>query len=275
MLNSFMYKKECKWCKCEIIVDNHYQFGAHVTNCDMNIDRKLKIEQKKETSKKLYYFNCKKCSNQYELELKKVQIDNGKYRKYCSRSCANSRIVTDEHKLKTCMTMMKNDYCDVFFIRCKNCDKVTTSKIEKDFCNQKCLANYRVDLLKIWGNKGGLKSVESQSEKRRSKNEIYFSELCINYFNNVECNKSIFNGWDSDVIIHDIKYAILWNGKWHYDKIKLGHSVSQVQNRDMIKIKEISNFGYVPYIIKDMGKYNMKFVEEQFSIFIRSLENNI
>mgnify|MGYP003552634302 FL=1 len=40
----------------------------------------------------------------------------------------------------------------------------------------------------------------------------------------------------------------------------------------MIKIKEISNFGYISYIIKDMGKYNMKFVEEQFSIFINHLE---
>ena len=37
---------------------------------------------------------------------------------------------------------------------------------------------------------------------------------------------------------------------------KKNHSVKQVQS------------GYTPYIIKDMGRYNPKFVEEEFNKFI-------
>ena len=58
------------------------------------------------------------------------------------------------------------------------------------------------------------------------------------------------------------------NGEWHYEKIKKNHSVKQVQNRDNIKIKEIINCGYTPYIIKNMGRYNPKFIEEEFNKFI-------
>ena len=118
-------------------------------------------------------------------------------------------------------------------------------------------------------SKMGKLSVISQSKTRRSKNEIYFAELCKQYFINVLENKALFNGWDADVILENEKIAILWNGKWHYEKITKKHSVKQVQNRDKIKIKEIKNLGYEPYIIKDMGKYNRKFVEQQFEIFKR------
>ena len=44
-----------------------------------------------------------------------------------------------------------------------------------------------------------------------------------------------------------------------------------MQNRDKIKIKEIEKHGYVPYVIKDMGKHNKEFVEKQFNQFILSL----
>jgi hypothetical protein len=30
----------------------------------------------------------------------------------------------------------------------------------------------------------------------------------------------------------------------------------------------IKKYEYVPYIIKDMGKYNKKFVEQEFELFI-------
>ena len=116
-------------------------------------------------------------------------------------------------------------------------------------------------------SESGRKSVYIQGESRRSKNEKYFYELCLKYFTNVSHNENIFNGWDADIIIHDIKFAILWNGPWHYKKIKSNSSLSQIQNRDMIKVKEIEHFGYTPYIIKDTGKYNPKFVEDEFEKF--------
>lgn len=120
----------------------------------------------------------------------------------------------------------------------------------------------------------GKKSAQIQSEIRRSKNEIEFCTLCENYFNNVEHNKAIFNGWDADIIIHDIKFAILWNGKWHYEQFMPNTSLKQIQNRDQIKLQEIQNIGYIPYIIKDIGKHNNNFVQEQFDEFIKYLKEN-
>ena len=39
-------------------------------------------------------------------------------------------------------------------------------------------------------------------------------------------------------------------------------------SRDYIKISIIEKYGYTPYIIKDMGKYNKTFVEQEFEIFM-------
>lgn len=113
------------------------------------------------------------------------------------------------------------------------------------------------------GKMGG--KISANNQNKRSKNEIYFGNLCKTMFNNVEFNIPFFNGWDADVILHDIKLAILWNGPWHYKQIKKGHSLTQVQNRDRIKHREIINNGYIPYVIKDNGKYSKKFVNNEFN----------
>lgn len=121
---------------------------------------------------------------------------------------------------------------------------------------------------------GGCKGIQHQGDLRRSKNEIEFCKLCEEYFDNVKHNESIFNGWDADVIIEDIKFAVLWNGPWHYKQITKSHSVKQTQNRDKIKIKEIKESGWTPYIIKDMGKANKDFVKEKFDEFLKYLKEN-
>lgn len=94
--------------------------------------------------------------------------------------------------------------------------------------------------------------------------KFIFSKLCKERFKNVKTNERLFNGWDADIIIEDLKLAILWNGKWHYEKITKKHCLLQTQNRDKIKVKEIINCGYIPYIIKDMGGFNKELVESEF-----------
>lgn len=64
---------------------------------------------------------------------------------------------------------------------------------------------------------------------------------------------------------------MLWNGKWHYEKITKNHSVKQVQNRDKIKIEEIKKAGYIPYIIKDTGKYNTNKVIDEFNLLLENV----
>jgi hypothetical protein len=205
-----------------------------------------------------------------------------KLKKCCSKRCAGqysqSKRIYDaaysivlreiwentKHKRKISTNYISaNQYTCI----CKICNKSFVGKFEhKKTCSDSCFKK----LLSV----SGLKSVTSQSCIRRSKNEILFYELCKNYFNSVESNKPIFNGWDADIIIHDCNTAILWNGKWHYEKITNNHSVKQVQIRDQIKIKEIENFGYIPYVIKDMGKFNAEFVNEEFRKFIAGKTNS-
>jgi hypothetical protein len=60
----------------------------------------------------------------------------------------------------------------------------------------------------------------------------------------------------------------LWNGIWHYKQISKTQSLIQVQSRDKIKTSIIERMGYIPYVIKDMGKHNKKFVEQEFEIFL-------
>jgi len=120
--------------------------------------------------------------------------------------------------------------------------------------------------------RGGLKS--AQVKNKRSKNEIYFADLLIEAGFNVVCNEPFFDGWDADIIIHDLKVAILWNGIWHYKKVRKSHSLEQVQSRDKIKQDKIKLFGYDCYIIKDMGKYNEKFVKQEFEKFMCAMTHN-
>jgi len=156
-------------------------------------------------------------------------------------------------------------------IQCIICNKEFQPRdSKKKVCSSECSKlNRETDeykqILRENGRKGGKISVSLQ--EKRSKNEIYFSELCSNYFE-IKINEPFFDGWDADVIIHSEKIAILWNGIWHYRQISKTQSLEQVQSRDKIKMDIIEKMGYTPYIIKDMGKFNKKFVEQEFEIFM-------
>lgn len=259
-----MYSKECQYCGQKIETDNKYQLGAHVANCVQNPNyNKLKPHVKL-----VYNLTCQKCDKSYTVNISEINFNKGKYTKFCCRGCANSRIITQEHKDKNKLALSKG--ITIHSLECVICNDVFNSENKNmQTCSKECLTK----LLQKHGSINGLKSAQVQADSRRSKNEIAFSELCIEKFNDVECNKAIFNGWDADIIIHDLKIAILWNGKWHYEKITQKHSVAQVQNRDKIKIKEIIKYGYSPYIIKDLGQYDIDKVNNEWHIFLNTLNN--
>lgn len=185
---------------------------------------------------------------------------------YCI-DCGKELVIYKRASSKTC--------------RCDNCRKIhiKQKKLQYriEFLNNNCEIHFgRKYSKESWLalHNGGCKGIQHQGDLRRSKNEIEFYKLCEEYFNNVKHNECVFNGWDADVIIEDIKFAILWNGPWHYKQITKSHSVKQTQNRDKIKIKEIENCGWTPYIIKDMGKANKNFVKEKFDEFLKYLKEN-
>lgn len=220
-----------------------------------NLDRKIKPLISIVT-------NCYRCGNALEY-MTRVEKDKA----YCSKFCSNSRPQTDETK-QAISIANKSKIPKIKF--CKFCNKDISDKRSKTkFCSSSCGAkNYaQTDAGKQHHINIGKKSAEVTT--KRSKNEVLFYDMCHKHFNNIEHNKPIFNGWDADVIIHDIKTAVLWNGKWHYEYIRGSQSLKQIQNRDRIKINEIIIYGYEPYIIKDMGRFSMKKVEEEFNIFIQ------
>lgn len=193
---------------------------------------------------------------------------------YCSQSCAATRNNSLYPKARLQKVILIGQRANLIKKRraqsrsmkekrCIVCD--TLFLAANKTCSDKC---YRESL-----SRAGKKSAEIQSSKRRSKNEIAFYNLCKYKFDLVQNNLPIFNGWDADIILPNLKIAILWNGKWHYEKITKKHSVKQVQNRDEIKMEEIIKFGYTPYIIKDMGKFNLAFVQKEFEKFLRFLES--
>lgn len=253
-----MEPNKCLYCNKE--VKNKY-CNASCQNRHLNpLRRKERIIIEKE---------CLKCNSKFNVKCIKGKEHKAKL--YCSRSCANVREHSDETKQKIKQSIDKYYLSDEFISKpklskplvtliCRWCNKEFkvkshTAKVRK-YCSLSCS-----------GSISGRKSAQVQSETRRSKNEMGFANLCINEFNIVLTNEPIFNGWDADVIIEDYKIAVLWNGKWHYEKITEKHSVKQVQNRDRIKIKEIKEMGYIPYIIKDMGRHSINKIEEEFKKF--------
>lgn len=193
--------------------------------------------------------------------------------KFCSRRCSNSRIRTKETKEKISKTLIEyNENLSPEKIEkrskiskklCKSCDIRFKPKHNYIlYCSRECYnkSKYAVE--------SGIKSASLL--KKRSKNEILFAQLCSEKFN-ILCNKPMFGGWDADIIILDYKISILWNGVWHYKKITQKHSLLQVQTRDKIKIEQIKNCNYTPYIIKDMGKFNPDFVHNEFNKFLMYL----
>ena len=155
-------------------------------------------------------------------------------------------------------------------IICVTCKKEFQPKrsVQK-LCSKECVsALWQTDeykeIKRISGQKGG--KISATLMCKRSKNEIYFSELCAKEFE-ITTNEPYFDGWDADVIIHAEKTAILWNGIWHYKQIIKGRSLKHQQTRDRVKTAIIKKYGYIPYVIKDMGQYNKAFVEQEFEIF--------
>lgn len=199
------------------------------------------------------------------------------YKKFCNSSCSISysnkhRILNKDHK-NSISKSLKQFYIinpkDKHLYNCVICGKELKNKNKYHMCKS-CFSKNMPDEARKIRSKIGKESAAIQAESRRSKNEKLFCEMCESFFQTVKHNEPIFNGWDADVIIEDIKVAVLWNGVWHYKKITESHSVEQVQNRDNIKLKEIESAGYKPYIIKDMGKYNPDFVKEEFDKFIQN-----
>ena len=269
-----------KYCSVECSDKGHH--NGHKVNCEYCGKELIVVDSVYKASKTKHFFCNSSCAAKYNNSKRgPVSEETKKKTRESIIAYYKSIGVYDEeggYGVKCKKEKPKKSRSKYSKHICKVCGKEyypSDKGATRTFCSQECLKEYRAHRKQYLSedtisrlSAAGRHSVDVQSENRRSKNEKLFCELCEKQFKNVKHNESTFNGWDADIIIEDIKVAILWNGKWHYEKIKENHSVEQVQNRDKIKIKEIKNCGYKPYIVKDMGKFNQQFVESEFEKFM-------
>jgi hypothetical protein len=134
-----------------------------------------------------------------------------------------------------------------FSLVCVNCSNSFVSSSQRKCCSEACVKERH-----LYGSKKGGK-LGAEKRVLRSKDEIKLYDLCTEYFKTVTHNDtSIANGWDADILIHDTKTAILWNGPWHYKEMGFSnHSLIQVQNRDKIKTEEFESVGWKVLVFED------------------------
>lgn len=168
-----MYK--CKYCGKDF--EKLQSLVAHYRHCKLNpnFDEEKYKQKNKEISKKSHdtqFFNnqnkeenikkeriliCKNCGKEYKLNLSDKEFINGKYSKFCSRSCANTRHHSEETKKKIGLKIKKiiNENPTVFkschkpighyIIYCKECGKEIIydgQKNKKIYCSKECKHNW-------------------------------------------------------------------------------------------------------------------------------------
>ena len=107
--------KVCKYCSKEIEFEKIQQFAGHVSNCILNPNKQEKFKKVSETLKSRdyshllksleYVVECQKCNKEYIVKVTPEAYNKKRYKKYCSRSCANSRQFSKESKEKTKETL--------------------------------------------------------------------------------------------------------------------------------------------------------------------------
>lgn len=267
-------EKICKHCNEKIVVEKIQQFAYHVSRC-------LKNPNIEETMKKTYSninkvpriiltLNCKKCDKQYTVELTESELRKGRYKIYCSRSCANSHVVTKEHKRKLKRTLIKNGYVPKFK-RCKLCKKLFEVLLKKDklYCSNKCMTSdpelnkLRSDNKKIY--------FKEHPEKHPNRlcagiKESYPERMLREYFELKGLNKETdfkqqykIEKYFIDFFIPKLNLGIEVDGeRWHRDKEK------------EIKREKILN-NYIDIIRFD----SKKLVKKQYQTYIDEIINKM
>lgn len=176
--------------------------------------------------------------------------------KFCSSSCSatfnnTGRAGSEKQKLAVTASNQKRKYKDRPRYACghvkpinklKNC--IICGNVFSDSKRKTCSLDCHKAKLSINGR--------SRVVSLRSKDEMALFDFCKEFFKNVSHNEHLVEGWDADIILHDEKIAILWNGPWHYREMPgLKHSLKQVQTRDRIKIEKLSKAGWTIMVFED------------------------
>ena len=157
-----MYK--CKYCGKEFKLQQ--SLAGHSSHCKLNpnynfekdYNRNIKGSNKRkqnlqldENTRKERVFICKTCNKEYKLNLTDKELEKHKYSIYCSRSCANTRILSEETKKKISKSLIESGNLYIskpkeYITYCKNCGKEIKyigSINHINYCSDKCKLEYK------------------------------------------------------------------------------------------------------------------------------------
>ena len=108
------------------------------------------------TMKQIYKLSCLKCNKEYKIELTQYLFDKGKYKKHCSRKCANSRTWAEADKIKKSISAKNSEKVkainnllkkSILEIKCKNCSKRLNRKAKSGLCRKCFNKNIRKEFI--------------------------------------------------------------------------------------------------------------------------------
>ena len=184
-----------------------------------------------------------------------IRVESGWRRSAQSKSALATKVTQKHDSVRNALTSTVGDPAQKVFLdrvtrspftpitKCENCGKYFQSPgTGAKNCSRVC--THLIQSRKGRANKG--------LGTRRSKQEIELFKLCEQHFANVSANEKMFDGWDADILLHDHKIAVLWNGPWHYKQMNFSnHSLEQVQRRDRIKTKLFEDNGWRVKVFED------------------------
>ena len=280
-----MYIKVCEWCKKTITVDKQSQFAIHIANCDNN-PSKLKRNEKcsslfkgKEIVKRIVLKqNCPKCNKEFEIKITNSEYKKNRFRKFCSRKCANSKEWTEENKKKL---------SDI----CKSSEKVKKSN---KLIGEKLKLRYNkkgIEFTCLHCNKKGYDNRTGKHDKRKYHPECWLkcsgglrkgsSRGKQGWYKGYWCDSSYELSFLIYCLEHDIKiernykgYKYIYHGKNHtyYPDFRVNGILTEIKNyrseltnEKLKSVDERIDIIYTdtikPYLKYVRNKYGNNFVE--------------
>lgn len=279
----------CEYCSYELATNNFREFAMHKSHCKKNpnvIKGYEKSSKKRTLPRHIYKFNCKKCNKEYELKLTENDYKKGKYKKYCSRNCANSRVWLEEDKRKKSYASKnskkvleanrkkRNNQIEKLCPICKKKYFVPVCHKKRIYCSREC---YLKDINHQY-RKVGLGGYRINSGRSKG-----------GFYKGIYCHSSYELAWVIYNIDHNIPFK--QNTK-KFDYINLKNKKSKyipdfilIEDNTYIEIKGYWNktidlkLKYFPHKIKILYKDDLKeifdYVENKYGKdFIKLYEGN-
>ena len=254
------------------------------------ISKLTKARSKKEYKPILETRICEKCAKEFVVDVKKE--NKKKPKRFCSRSCANGHIISEETKEKISKSSKR------FFNtkEGKRKAKKVGQKLKQQYIDNPELRLLQAErIMKAQGNSNPsriiftcpvcgkqleLRPYEARKRKfcsghcrnivnnekitgSRSKAEIMLEEFLKENYPQIKFKTSerdLLQGLELDFYFPEIKFAIEWNGIFHYRDV--GHNIKAIQKKDEQKKQLCIEKDIELYIVKDMTSHKKSILQE-------------